>query len=120
MKIKNTLAVLAFTLISTSTVFAAPKSEHYIFKYSNGYRFDIKLSDNTITWEALDGPDKGQTETDFINRKTLVNNTEVMQWTENDGTFVTIIFDRSHNEVISSGKYSSGIWLWSGKAQPLG
>lgn len=119
MKTKQALVVLAFTLISTSLVIAAPNSEHYIFKYNSGYSFDIKLTDNTITWKALDGSNKGQTESDYINRRMLLNNTEVIQWIENDGTFVTVIFDRIHNEVISSGKSSSETWLWSGISESI-
>jgi len=118
MKIKNILAAVVFIFISASPVFAASKLEHYIFKYSD-YSFDVKLTDNSITWKALDGSSKGQIETDYISRKRLSNHTEVIQWTENDGTFVTVIFDRHHHKVISSGRDSSGSWLWSGKVEEV-
>ncbi|RDI39943.1 MoaF-related domain-containing protein [Aquicella lusitana] len=116
MKRKIAFAAFIFAFFATSSVAAAPKVEHYIFKYESDRAFDVKLTDNTITWQSLSGPDKGQTETDFINRKKLSKNIEIVQWAENDGTFVTVILDRAQLNVISSGKFSTGTWLWSGKA----
>ena len=116
MKIKNNIAATIFSLCLTTCAIAAPSTEHYIFEYGKDMIFDVKLTDNTITWESLAGPDKGQKETDLIERKVLSSDVEVMQWTENDGTFVTVIFDRNHLNVISSGKYPAGTWLRSGIA----
>lgn len=119
MKIKNIFTTLFSTLVLTSNIFAAPKYEHYVFKYDSEHIYDVKLTDNTITWESLTGSDKGQKETDPINRKQLSNDVEVIQWTENDGTFVTVTLDRAHLSEISSGKYDSGTWLWSGVAEKI-
>lgn len=117
MKIKTIFAVLFFTIVSASCVIAAPKFEHYIFKYDRDHLYDIKLTDNTITWTSLNGDDKGQTETDYIKRKNLSNNIDVIQWSENDGTFVTVVFDRAHLNIISSGKFLADTWLWSGEVE---
>ena len=39
---------------------------------------------------------------------------------KNDGTFVTVILDRTHLKIISSGKYPDGAWLRSGVAYIVG
>ena len=116
MKIRNNIVVTIFCFCLANSAIAAPSFEHYIFEYGKDMIFDVRLTDNTITWESLAGPDKGQNETDLIERKVLSSDVEVMQWTENDGTFVTVILDRNHLKVISSGKFSTGTWLWSGVA----
>jgi len=120
MKLKSiSVVVLLISMLLSPYVNAAQESEHYIFEYDKDMIFDVKLTDNTVTWESLSGEDKVQKETDHINRKLLSNDVEVIQWTENDGTFVTVVFDRAHLNVISSGKYPSGKWLRSGVATIL-
>ena len=116
MKIRNNISVAIFSIFLAITAIAAPASERYIFEYGKDMIFDVKLTDNTITWQSLAGPDKGQKETDLIERKGLSSDVEVMQWTENDGTFVTVIFDRNHLNIISSGKHPTGTWLRAGVA----
>lgn len=116
MKVKLKVAAILFSIFFASFAGAAFQSEHYIFNYGKDMIFDVKLTNNTVTWESLAGADKGQRETDQIDRKSLSNDVEVIQWTENDGTFVTVIFDRTHLKIISSGNYTTGTWLRSGVA----
>ena len=119
MKNKIALAILGLALVSPLSTLAAPKSEHYIFRYDSGYSFDVTLTDNTITWKVLEGSNKGQTETDYIKRKMLTNQTEVIQWIEKNGTFVTVIFDRRHHEMISSIKNESDMIMWPGTSESV-
>lgn len=119
MKLRDIIVATLFSLCLATTAIAAPDSERYIFEYGKDMIFDVRLTDNTITWESLAGADKGQKETDLIERKVLSSDVEVMQWTENDGTFVTVIFDRNHLKLISSGKFSTSTWLRSGSATIL-
>src|SRR3990167_9216085 len=111
MKIRNNIAATIFFLCLTTCAIATPSFEHYIFEYDKDMIFDVKLTDNTVNWESLAGEDKGQKETDHIDRKNLSHDVEVIQWTENDGTFVTVVFDRAHLNIISSGRYPTGTWL---------
>jgi phenolic acid decarboxylase len=120
MKTNGMFAALAFLCVLSSSAIAAPTFEHYVFKYDEAHVYDVKLASDTITWEALSGAEKGQKETDRVNRKTLSNDVEVIQWTENDGTFVTLAFDRNNLTVVSSGKFASDMWLWSGIATKAG
>lgn len=117
MQFKKNFLVFVFGTILSTTLFATAKSEHYIFNYSEGSRYEIELTENTITWTALDGPDKGQFQTNHLKRSMLQNHTEILQWSELDGTFVTVAFSRDHNEVVSSGKTFSESWLMSGTVE---
>lgn len=112
-------ALLFFTVFAAPYVMAAVKFEHYIFNYGNDHLYEVKLTDNTITWKSLSGPDKGERETDHIKKKHLTNEIDVIQWTENDGTFVTLTLDRKHRNVISSGKILENTWLWSGNMEVI-
>ena len=116
---KGKLAILVYLVSLTTITIAAPISEHYLFKYDSDHAYDVKLNDSTITWKSLSGPDKGQMETDNINRKNLSEDVDVIQWTENDGTFITVVLDRTLLNVVSSGKYSTDTWLWSGVAEKI-
>ena len=69
-----------------------------------------------MTWKGLEGSDKGQSETDFIKKKNISNNIVIYQWSEKNGSFITLIFDRDNLNIISSIKASDGSWLMSGKA----
>jgi MoaF-like len=105
-----------FSVLVSANSYAIINLEHYVFHYESGDTYDVKLTDNTITWNGLEGGDKGQSETDYIKRKKFSNDIEVIQWNETSGTFVTLVFDRTHLQIISSLKTSDGEWLMSGKA----
>lgn len=106
--------IFAFSFYSNFS-FAQPDESHYIFTYDSGNTYDIKLTDDTITWTGLSGPDKGVSETDVIKRKSLSSNVDIIQWIERDGSFVTVAFDRENLTVVSSGRYDEGTWFWNGK-----
>lgn len=69
-----------------------------------------------MTWKGLEGSDKGQSETDYTKRKKISSNVEVIQWSEQSGAFVTVVFDREHLNVVSSIKTNDNNWLISGNA----
>ena len=117
-KILASLAIASSVFMMMDAA-AMTKTEHYVFNYDNGKSFEIQLTDKTITWTSMCGPDKGQTETDEITTTKLAENIDVIQWTEKDGTFVTVIFDKENLREISSGKYADGTWLWNGTATRL-
>ncbi|EKD71721.1 MAG: hypothetical protein ACD_46C00113G0006 [uncultured bacterium] len=119
---KIIVAILAGILcLSLGNIYAGGKTklEHYIFRYDTGDTYDVKLSENAITWTGLEGSDTGQSETDLIKRKKLSNDVEVIQWNENSKTFVTLVFDRAHLRTVSSGKTPNGNWLAYGVAEDI-
>ena len=118
-KLLAIIIVFASLALTTTHTCAATAIEHYTFHYENGDTYDVKLNDNTVTWKGLEGGDKGQSEMDYIKRKMLAKNIEVIQWNEMDGTFVTLVFDRANLIIISSGKTSEGDWFMQGNATQL-
>jgi hypothetical protein len=117
---RNKLRKLCLLLLLTPTlIYAAIPKEHYIFRYDNGRFFDVTMTDKTFKWQALTGPNTGEIEQENINTKYLRDEIQVIQWVEKDASFVTVVFDRAHQHIISSGNYPGGIWLWEGKAEKL-
>lgn len=119
----NKYLQIIFSLVAISfysNVSLAHQDEsHYIFNYDSGNTYDIKITDDTITWTGLSGPDKGISETDAIKRKSLSSNVEIIQWIEKDGSFVTVAFDHKNLTVVSSGRYEKGTWFWNGTVDIL-
>lgn len=113
------LIAITFCLSFFEIAFASgmTKSEHYVFRYDTGATYDVQLTDNTITWTGLEGDDTGLMETDSIKRKKLSAKVEVIQWSENNGTFITLVFDRKHLRIVSSGKFLNDEWLAYGVAE---
>ena len=107
----------ALLILFFGNSYANNKTEHYVFHYETGDTYDVVLTDNTITWTGLEGSDTGRSETDVIKRKTLNHNTEVLQWTENDLTFMTVVLDHRHLKVIASGKLVDNSWLSYGRGE---
>lgn len=93
------------------------KIEHYMFHYESGDSYDIQITKDTITWTGVEGSDTGLTETDAIKRRTLSSDVEVIQWNEQNTTFITIVLDRLHHKVISSGKIAGNEWLSYGEVE---
>jgi MoaF C-terminal domain len=94
-------------------------NEHFIINYHSGESYDVVLTDNTITWTGLEGNDKNYSETDSINRKPLTDEVEVIQWIENDHTFMTLVLDRTQLKTIASGKNQQNSWLNTGDMQQV-
>ena|SRR3990167_47476 len=115
-RIITTIFSVAFFVVATTAAYAKTSTEHYIFHYETGDIYDFQITENSATWKGLEGSDKGQSETDYIKRKTLSNDMEVIQWKEMNGTFVTLVLDRAHLSIVSSGITSDGDWLMSGNA----
>ncbi|MBX3708747.1 MAG: hypothetical protein KIT56_05725 [Gammaproteobacteria bacterium] len=115
---KICMKLIAFIFIAflITSSYASNYIEHYTFYYESGDTYDVKLTESTVTWKGLEGGDKGQTETDYIKRKNFSKDIEIVQWHEISGSFVTLVFDRTHLKIISSGRTSDGDWLMLGKA----
>lgn len=107
---------ILFYLIAVN-VYANTPNEHFIIYYQTGDHYEIQLTRETITWKGLEGNDKNVEETDFITRKFLTADVEVIQWLEKDQTFMTLIIDRAQFKVIASGKSQQGNWLNLGEVQ---
>jgi len=111
---KLTKAILAgIFCLSLGNAYASEttKLEHYILRYESGDSYDIQLTSSTITWTGVEGSDTGLTETDSIKRKMLSNDVEIIQWNEKSTAFVTLVLDRPHLKVVSSGKIAGDDWL---------
>lgn len=87
------------------------KNEHYVVHYEGGNSYDVQLTDTTITWLGLEGTDQGRGETDAITRKKLNSSVDVIQWSEKNGSFATLILDFQHMVTISSARDQNGDWL---------
>ena len=117
---KKLAVILGFICLTIgSTNVYANHSEHYVFEYETGDVYDVTFTDSSVMWKGLEGSDKGQSETDFIKTKKISNNVEVIQWNEKNGSFITVIFDRTNLDIVSSIKTNDGSWLMSGKASYL-
>ena len=115
-KLLSTILSVSILALTSTNLYATSNTEHYVFHYESGAVYDVTITDNTFTWKGLEGDDRGKSETDPIKRKTLSNDVEVIQWKEDSGLFVTLVFDRTHLSIVSSGKTSEGDWLMSGMA----
>jgi phenolic acid decarboxylase len=120
MKITNLIAA-AVLLISISSAEADEnaKNSHFIFRYNTGDIYEIELGDAAITWRGLEGSDVGKNETDAIKRQILSKDVEVIQWTETNGIFVTLVFDHLNMKMVSSGKTENDAWLTYGTAEEI-
>ena len=115
-RILATMIGIGFLILVITNSYAGVNLEHYVFHYESGDTYDVKFTDNTVTWKGLEGSDKGQSETDYTKRKKFPNNVEVIQWNEISGAFVTLVFDCEHLNIISTINTSDGTWLRAGKA----
>ena len=94
----------------TAAVFAAPLADHFQITYENGFSYEIRLTDTTIAWRDLPS---GQFETDRLKKRQLSPQTTILQWQEQDGSFVTLSIQ--HDRVISSGIANKESWFLMGK-----
>lgn len=105
-----------FLTAGITNIYADNQSKHYVFHYESGDTYDVSFTDSTVTWKGLEGNDNGKSETDFIKKKNISNNIEVIQWNETSGAFITLVFDRKNLNIISSLKEGDESWFIYGKA----
>ena len=111
---------LLLLLTLANTCMAESPLAHYLIRLENGAQFDCSFYSQTITWVSLAGDDKGQTETDTLQQATLPNKTQIYQWQERNGDFITLALDTTHHKLIASGKLHDGQnWLLAGSAESI-
>ncbi len=75
--------------------------EEFRFDYGD-FQADVSFTEDTVTWS-----DGRVTETDAVRTYTSTPGVHFVQWTEEDGTFVTLLIDlnemKVHNSVLPPG-----------------
>jgi hypothetical protein len=108
------LTLIAMLLFSLASLASELNGRRYKWEYESGNHYLISLDTNSITWTGTQGTDLGRTGTDPYQYFKLAPHTFMIQWTENDGTFVTVVINENKKTVWSSGQFNGKSWFRKG------
>jgi len=113
---KTLISVLCF-IISSHAFAGLLDGKVFTFKYESGNQYHVSFHDSKVTWLGVGGSDHGKFETDNYETLEISENRYLVQWSEENKSFVTLVIDLNLNEVFSSGTSPNGNWLDRGKIE---
>lgn len=88
--------------------------QYLLIKYEGDQHYKVHFDEKKVKWECVQGEELGKTESDVYKSSMLTNNTHVINWQENDGTFVVLTLDLISMKAISTGISNGHTWFRKG------
>ncbi len=117
----KTISLFLVGVLLSFSAFANDLSgKNFLFQYEGDDHYAVRFADTVLTWEGVKGADLGKSETDAYRLKEVASKIYLINWIENNGTFVAVVMNLESMKVFSTGeKYGEYQWFREGLISDL-